>query len=801
MKFIILMFISCSFASFSLYTMEQDKQVTHMQKKARFTGPIVEIKQEDDNYAEVEIKTEDVEAPVACAASSDQSTSVQNTMSDNVFDLEHNLVIASQNGSVEHVRELLPRWDIAIRTCKARSHETHSASIDNIPKIVIQHMLHSAIENGHENVVRLLLARPDISVNDQPDRKMTAPLTTAAAKGNVEIVRMLLNRPDIDVNIKSNATTALIYAAENGHENVVRLLLSHHAIAVNEYNNNRLTALTCAIRNCHSTIVKLLLERPDIDVNIQSNRGNTALMFAIQAGHYDIIQMLLRGKTDLNILNDAGDSALCFAIRHNRTEIARVLIERPDLTTKAKEAALVTAGRCENKELVTTLLEHLHTNINEAFRKACRHACEELVRLLLNLPGININSQDEQGKTGIMYAITPGFNRQVQSNDAPKKIVKMLLNRPELAINAQDHETRRTALMYAVKSGHKEIVQMLLAKAGIDINARTSNGYTALMLPLIGNVGEFYAQEHVSHREIVRMLLYHPNININAQNDEGWTALMFAAKVRAFPPGPRERTDMVQLLLAKPGINLEAQNSKGETALTLAVAHKNTTIANMLIRAGANRHHAQQFGTAHNRQTIPENIRNEQALILPAPQMPVMGHTQRGTEALIPAVTTFPIAVQPTRSQESSAQHAFEKHVKSILDNCLLQLDPNTIIVPILLAAKFGDLDAVKKLLKRDADSAVRDHQGNTALHLAILQEHAPVALDLIESGININLQNNIGQTPLMLAAYAAKTESMFPIFKLLLEKADKLATDSEGKTYRDYLPESLQNGSIAEEI
>ncbi len=453
MKFIILMLTSCLLISSPLLTMEQ-RTVIHIQKKARGNGTAVIIKQENNDDFEVEtIKKERVDAPVACAASSSQGILAQDPVPERSINADSDLFAASQNGNVELIRELLQRW-----------------GIENYHRNILHRSLHSAIENGHENVVRLLLVtRPEIDINHQlPARKQAFFLTTAAAVGNVEIVRMLLGKPDINVNIKSNAKTALMYAAENGYEEIVRLLLSDGNITVNEQGRAGLTALMYASMKGHSNVVRLLLERPNIDINIQNGYITTALILAIEKGHNDVVQILLSNpQIKVNSPSITGRSALCTAIAKNRRKIIETLLERDDLTISTKEAALVTAARCENRELVTILLAHCPTSTDaqeKAFQAACLYAHAEIVRLLLNLPGININSLTAQGKTGLMEAIEPSVFERKQSN-ARKEIVKMLLNRPEIAINIQDHEGW-TALMYAVKCSDKEIVQMLLDKPG-----------------------------------------------------------------------------------------------------------------------------------------------------------------------------------------------------------------------------------------------------------------------------------------------------------------------------------------------
>ncbi|KAF8463354.1 ankyrin repeat-containing domain protein, partial [Kalaharituber pfeilii] len=74
---------------------------------------------------------------------------------------------------------------------------------------------------------------------------------------------------DSDPNEESGCGgTALAFAAENGHETIVRILLQHAGVDVNARGDWSETPLNRAVRNSHATIVNLLLEQEDIDVNI-----------------------------------------------------------------------------------------------------------------------------------------------------------------------------------------------------------------------------------------------------------------------------------------------------------------------------------------------------------------------------------------------------------------------------------------------------------------------------------------------------------------------------------------------------
>lgn len=71
---------------------------------------------------------------------------------------------------------------------------------------------------------------------------------------------------------------------------------------------------------------------------------------------------------------------------------------------------------------------------------------------------------------------------------------------------------------------------------------------------------------------------------------------------------------------------------------------------------------------------------------------------------------------------------------------------------PLHWMAYLGDVNGVRLLVEAGADANAVDHDGNTALHDAVLsRQHLVVAL-LVASGANVGLRNHEGKSPLDLA-------------------------------------------------
>ena len=80
---------------------------------------------------------------------------------------------------------------------------------------------------------------------------------------------------------------------------------------------------------------------------------------------------------------------------------------------------------------------------------------------------------------------------------------------------------------------------------------------------------------YCGNTEAVKLLANNPGIEINAQTTKGWTALMFAVFLR--------KPTIVKILLANDKIDLHLQNSQCESALKIAIELREENIINQII--------------------------------------------------------------------------------------------------------------------------------------------------------------------------------------------------------------------------
>ena len=114
-------------------------------------------------------------------------------------------------------------------------------------------------------------------------------------------MKYLLSLKGIDLNKpKNDGATAFFMACQDGHKEVVSLLLADPRIDPNKPKNTGVTPFSIACENGHKEVVSLLLADPKIDPNKPRNDQGTPLWFASQNGHVVIVQHLLASEREID---------------------------------------------------------------------------------------------------------------------------------------------------------------------------------------------------------------------------------------------------------------------------------------------------------------------------------------------------------------------------------------------------------------------------------------------------------------------------------------------------------------------
>ena len=229
---------------------------------------------------------------------------------------------------------------------------------------------------------------------------------------------------------------------------------------------------------------------------------------------------------------------------------------------------------------------------DELFRQIRKNNLEG-VRNLLQM-GANVNGRNRYKETPLRMAVFQGC----------LQIVCELLKHEKLDVNARDSDGDTALILACSHHRHPDIALEILKHAQVDVNAVGCSGYTALMKASV------YLDRHLG---IVRELLMRENLDVNAKTghySSCRTAFMMACKYRRLGVvkellkdgradvnakdrfgctalmltcSSDESEDILVELLKVDGVDVNAKDSTGKTPLMLAICHRYSTSVRVLL--------------------------------------------------------------------------------------------------------------------------------------------------------------------------------------------------------------------------
>jgi ankyrin repeat protein len=261
-------------------------------------------------------------------------------------------------------------------------------------------------------------------------------------------------------------------------------------------------------------------------------------------------------------------------------------------------------------------------------------------------------------------------------------------------------------------------VQAMARRQGTDVNAVGAEGSTALLFAV-----------HAGETAVAKTLL-DAGIDLSRQNVAGVSALQLAVT--------DGDTDMVRLLLAG-GANARARDAAKESLLMLAARHGDGAMASALIAAGAEVDYVDpQFG----QDALMIAVRSGNAAVV---------------EALIKAGAELnhqtPPGPEPTtRAPGAGGGSTGEGMIRSGVPPEGQRLAGTGRMTALLYAARDGEADAARLLVKAGAQLELAEYNAITPLLMAITNDHHDVARLLIQAGANVNAADWYGRQPLWAA-------------------------------------------------
>jgi ankyrin repeat protein len=344
---------------------------------------------------------------------------------------------------------------------------------------------------------------------------------------------------DRDLDVPNNTyRTPLSWAAEYGHESVVKLLLETGKVDVDSKDNYGQTPLSWAAENGHESVVKLLLETGKVDVDSKDNYGQTPLWWAAQNGHESVVKLLLEtGKVDVDLKDtEYGQKPLWWAAQNGHESVVKLLLETGKVDVDSKDTRY---GR-------TPLWW------------AAQNGHESVVKLLLETGKVDVDAKDNNNRTPLSWTAQNGH----------ESVVKLLLKTGKVDVDSKDNYGQ-TPLSWAAENGREAVVKLLLETGQVDVDAKDNNNRTPL---------SWTAQN--GHEAVVKLLLETEKVVVDSKDIEyGRTPLSWAAE-----GGNQATVD----LIVKYGANLNAVDFGGLDAFGYAVFNNQTVVEDFLLSLGIN---------------------------------------------------------------------------------------------------------------------------------------------------------------------------------------------------------------------
>ncbi|XP_067660337.1 ankyrin repeat domain-containing protein 50-like [Haliotis asinina] len=325
-------------------------------------------------------------------------------------------------------------------------------------------------------------------------------LHSACLGGDRDVMKYILSLDMTYIDVRAQCKrTPMMLAAENGHKEVVELLVNEGAdmSLVDKQRNN---ILHCACRGGRLEVVMYIVSQNKVDINSRGWKKKTPLMLAAANGAKDVVKFLVEHGADLSLTYAGGSNTLHLASWGGHLEVVKYIVSqnKVDINSRGwqKKTPLMVAAANGAKDVVKFLVEHgadlllVHGSGINTLHMACRGGHLEVVKYIVSQNKVDINSRGWKKKTPVMVAAEMGKKDVVEflvehgadlsllrgsgSNilhmackEGHLEVVKYIVSQNKVDINSRGWK-RNTPVMLAASNGHKKVVEFLVSK-GADL--------------------------------------------------------------------------------------------------------------------------------------------------------------------------------------------------------------------------------------------------------------------------------------------------------------------------------------------
>ena len=627
-------------------------------------------------------------------------------------------------------------------------------------------------------------------------------LHLACYYGRYEIVNYFIDSQLCDINCRdSKKRNALHHLSqpysfhlEDKRVKIAKVLLEMNC-DINAQDTEGNTPIHRAITNHDLGILRIFLEKKDHVKLVQNADGDTPLHIACVAGldrfvRKEVVKSLLEVYPRyLDTFNKNGYSPLFVACTSNVTfyleELSTVvggnLQQRAEFN---KYTLLHLAVHADKLCIVEWLMSQYDSQwfqyCIDSDGKTPMHLVQskECLDALLS-GGYDVNIPDSYGNT-LLHLIASDANY----SSSPFKQIELLQYLLSLESCKVSHQNMLSdaPLHLAAQSGDALIVERFLSSDHCDTNVKNGKGETILHLAV-----------KFEHKELTEFLLSHDRVNVDSIDDSHATAVHSAASTappdilscfknftgsfdkegrNAFHVAVCKRElSIIKQIVSESDPDLSIPTEQGDTILHLAARYSNVQVLEFLLgqksvdinATDRNLDTCLHIAVNHSKLEIVEflfgyrgcvsNLMNIHGLS----PLSIAAHS-RNLEILHHALLTGRVdcyALPCTRQNDTILHLAAQCNSMETVKVCLsLGFDINSVNsnleTPFFIAVKYRNLDIVNYLASvAGCKLDVRNKDGNSALHEAVLSNHIDCTQALVSLQCNVNLKNHEGFSPL----------------------------------------------------
>ncbi|KGQ02961.1 Ankyrin-3 [Beauveria bassiana D1-5] len=616
-----------------------------------------------------------------------------------------------------------------------------------------------AAASGHETVVKLLMMIDYVEVNLQDNNGRT-PLSWAAEFGQEAVVKMLLAIKDVIEN--SSLGLASSIACSSGTTDFAGLFPRKMVNATLADKAGR-TPLHWASENGHVEVLKLLLEyRPpalpanrgatkkhaaDVpsSLNMRDTTSKTPLHYAALHSWTNCVRLLLTRGAKITADMD-NMTALHYAVSKSSKEMARCFldagisihtgVQRRDWSEVDSEIK----ARCEPHNSSSSVVDCSSQHGLTALHYATLVGCEQMTDLFL-AHGANPNVRSEYGETPLHLALKQDLygpswlNAPDRWNDPVYRIEAALDN---IGYNPND-EDEYSNTRDLIEQRRLAVLTLLLNKGSTDVNAKDTYGASSL-----------HCVKYESNKapNIIKLLI-ESGADISAKNNQGQTALHLACS---------EPCLLSFIALVKQGADIAAVDLEGFNAVHYAAHTGNTKLVNVMAQkwpATLVAARDKRGRNALHHLTRESYHADEEAIkSLVSAGVSVKDLDDKGSSPLSLYLTTF-LPLPPNAAGvvrlflRCGSNSSFKTHFELSLAHLYAQSCESRVEV-LQTLEEFG------------VDLAAKDCEGRTLLHYAAMAGSlTEQAFHFLrdKAGLDKNLQDRYGKTPLQYATEERRKE------------------------------------------